>query len=148
MTYCPLPNRRNASAGLTLVEVLVVLSIIAIAAGAAMLRLGIGQGADDLSASATTLALAITAASDQAMVSGHDQRLDIGPEGFRLAPVLSETDPLWQPLTNTDFADPTSASFLLAANGTASPFVLRLGSAGASTLLRFDGLQAWVEPLP
>jgi hypothetical protein len=94
------------------------------------------------------LALAITAASDQAMVSGQDQRLDIGPDGFRIAPVLTDSDAPWQTLVNTDFADPTSATFLLAANGTAAPFVLRLGSGGASSLLRFDGLQARVEDLP
>ena len=148
MSPSSLPCRRNATAGLTLVEVLVVLSIIAIAAGAAMLRLGIGHGADDLQASATRLALAITAASDQAMESGQDQRLDIGPEGFRIAALRSETEAPWHSLVGAGFVDPTSATFVLAADGTAVPFDLRLGSGRASTLLRFDGVQARVETLP
>ncbi len=141
-------KRRTADAGLTLVEVLVVLSIIAVTTGALMLRLGGGRTENDLTASAAGLALVITAASDRALVSGRDERLDIGPDGYRVYPMGTESAPPWQKLTNTSFADPTSATFLLMADGTSTPFQLQLRSAEASTVLRFDGLRATPEAMP
>jgi prepilin-type N-terminal cleavage/methylation domain-containing protein len=145
MSHC---KGRNADAGLTLIEVLVVLSIIAVTTGALMLRLGGGRTEDDLTASTASLALVITAASDRALVSGRDERLDIGPDGYRVYPAGAEKAPPWQTLTNSTFADPTSATFLLMADGTSAPFQLQLRSAEVSTMLQFDGLRATPEAEP
>ena len=94
-------NRRAPEAGLTLVEVLIVLSIIGIATGAAMLRLGIGQQDDRLAASAQTLALEVTLAADAALSSGQDRVLEIGTEEYklRLDPEPASAPTLWHVLS-------------------------------------------------
>ncbi len=142
MTRCfPLSVRKHHD-GLTLVEVLVVLSIVAIVADAAMLRLGVGQASDGLTASANALALAITAASDRAQDSGHDERLEILPERYRIARTKDlETAP-WQELADCSFTDSSSEIFTLASDGTSAPISLRLRSARMSASVRLDGLQA------
>ena len=160
--------RRAGQAGVTLVEILVVLSIIAITTGAAMLRLGVGRDGDPLSAAATGLALALTAASDAALAGGTDRRLQIGPQGYRIASAASAGNTAnaadaasaadaanaadaasaapWHPLAGlTATVDPVTAAGRLAADGSAAPFQIRLAAGGRSLLVRFDGLRARVE---
>ena len=143
------PASRHSEAGVTLVEILVVLSIIAITTGAAMLRLGLGGSGDDLTSAATTLALAVTSASDAAMATGQDRLLEFGAVGYRLTPVGSDSD-TWHPLPGLTLtrADGGTDALRLSSDAASPPFQLRLTGEGNSLSLRFDGLQAKVEAAP
>ena len=148
MTHAPGPQHRNVEAGVTLVEILVVLSIIAITTGAAMLRLGLGRGAGDLAGAAGQVALAVTEAADAALASGQDRVLELGPEGYRIGVEGSAAE--WRRLPGLDLAqaDGGAGPLRLSADGAAAPFRLRLSADGHSVLLRFDGLRASVESVP
>ncbi|MEO8241425.1 MAG: prepilin-type N-terminal cleavage/methylation domain-containing protein [bacterium] len=138
--------RRQAQAGVTLVEILVVLSIIAITTGAAMLRLGIGASEDRLASTAQTLALAITQSSDAALATGEDRLLDLGPQAYRLHPA-SAADSQWTPTDGLTFTDPAPVTVRFAADGTSLPFQLHLSQDDRSILITFDGLRATIGPV-
>ena len=145
----PALPRRKADAGLTLVEVLVVLSIIAITTGAAMLRLGLGRGQDDLMATATAMAVAVTEASDAALASGQDRVLKLGPEAYLIQSEFSTADPVWRQTPGFDLAVQGAAGpWRLSANAASAPFGVRLSAGQLSVVLRFDGLRAKVEAIP
>ena len=148
MTHAPAPQHRNVEAGVTLVEILVVLSIIAITTGAAMLRLGLGRGAGDLAGAAGQVALAVTEAADAALASGQDRLLELGPDGYRIGVAGGEAD--WHRLPGLGLARAEGGvgPLRLSADGAAAPFRLRLSADGHSVLLRFDGLRAKVEAAP
>lgn len=74
--------RARAEAGMTLVEVLVVLAIIGITAGASVLALGSGAGLDG-KAEARRLQSRIQLAVDEAMVRGAPLALALGPREYR-----------------------------------------------------------------
>ena len=146
----PGPNRRDAEAGVTLVEILVVLSIIAITTGAAMLRLGLGRSEDDFGVAVQRLALAVSSASDAALQTGQDRQLQLGPLGYRLVSARDTTGPPWQSIAGLSFLPVAGqdAVLRLSADGASAPFDLRLASAGQTLFLRFDGLKARVETTP
>ena len=148
MTHAPAPQHRNVEAGVTLVEILVVLSIIAITTGAAMLRLGLGRGAGDLAGAAGQVALAVTEAADAALASGQDRLLELGPDGYRIGVEGGDAD--WHRLPGLGLAQAEGGvgPLRLSADGAAAPFRLRLSADGHSVLLRFDGLRAKVEAAP
>ena len=142
------PIRRKAEAGVTLVEILVVLSIIAITTGAAMLRLGIGRAQDDLTNAAAAMALAVTEASDAALASGQDRVLELGPQGYRVGP--DGSDPAWRQLSGLGLASAgaDAGPWRLSADAASTPFGVRLSSDAKSVQVRFDGLRATVEAAP
>jgi prepilin-type N-terminal cleavage/methylation domain-containing protein len=144
------PTQREPEAGVTLVEILVVLSIIAITTGAAMLRLGFGASQDDFAAAVQAMALAVTAASDAAMQSGQDRQLELGPLGYRLVSAGTTAEPPWQALPGLSFQPVLGrdAALRLSADGASAPFDLRLAGAERTLFLRFDGLTARVEATP
>lgn len=135
-------RRRQAEAGVTLVEILVVLSIIAITTGAVMLRLGLGRSDDALTSAAQTLALAVTQGSDAALTTGEDRLLEIGPLGFSLH-ATSAAAP-WNPLPDLTLtrSDALPDALRLAADGTSAPFGLVLTQGRRSVTVAFDGLRA------
>jgi general secretion pathway protein H len=135
-------RRRSGEAGVTLVEILVVLSIIAITSGAVMLRLGLGRSDDTLTSTAQTMALAVTQGSDQALSSGQDRVLMIADQAYALQP--ANTDPVWTALPGLTLtrADAATDPLRLAADGTSAPFALVLAQAGRSVTITFDGLTA------
>ena len=141
------PGARQADLGLTLVEILVVLSIIAIAAGATMLRLGLGTSDDRLTSTAQTLALALTQASDAALSTGEDRLLQIGPLGYALHP--ASLPPTWTPLRDLTLSrtDALPDPLRLAADGASSPFDLNLTQGQRSVTVTFDGLRAIPGPV-
>jgi general secretion pathway protein H len=133
---------RHAEAGVTLVEILVVLSIIAIAAGAVMLRLGIGRSDDALTSTAQMLALTLTQASDTALSTGEDRVLEVGGLGYSLHP--ASVAAVWTPLPDLTLtrSDAAPDPLRLAADGTSEPFQLRLSQGGRFVTVAFDGLRA------
>lgn len=135
---------------MTLVEILVVLSIIAITTGAAMLRLGIGRPEDDFGVAVQRLALAVTSASDAALQTGQDRLLQLGPLGYRLVAPGEASAPVWQTIPGLSFLPVAGqdAVLRLSADGAAAPFDLRFASAGKTLFLRFDGLKARIEATP
>jgi prepilin-type N-terminal cleavage/methylation domain-containing protein len=144
------PTQREPEAGVTLVEILVVLSIIAITTGAAMLRLGFGKSQDDFAAAVQTMALSVTAASDAAMQAGRDGRLELGPLGYRLVSADTTAESSWQTLPGLSFQPVfgRDAALPLMADGASPPFDLRLAGAERTLFLHFDGLTARVEATP
>lgn len=143
-------TRRKADAGLTLIEVLVVLSIIAITAGAAMLRLGFGHGQDDLTAAANAMALAVTEASDAALTSGQDRILELGPEAYFIRVDGRTSDPDWRKVSGLMLAaaQGETGPWRLSADAASPPFGVRLSAGHQSVTLWFDGLRARVEAVP
>lgn len=150
MTRAPARALRKADAGLTLVEVLVVLSIIAITTGAAMLRLGLGRGQDDLAATATAMAAAVTEASDAALASGQDRVLELGPEAYLIQPDGSASAPVWRQTPGLALAAAQGGQgpWRLSADAASAPFGLRLSAGQQSVFVQFDGLRARVETAP
>ncbi|MEO6300018.1 MAG: prepilin-type N-terminal cleavage/methylation domain-containing protein [Paracoccaceae bacterium] len=141
-------RQRMGEAGVTLVEILVVLSIIAITTGAAMLRLGIGNGRDQLANTAAATALAITGASDAALASGRDRLIEFGADGYRITTDSGGGD--WNGMPGVDITsvEGQTGPRRLPADGSSPPFRLRLTAAGQNALVRFDGLTAKVEGAP
>ncbi len=143
------PIHRDPEAGVTLVEILVVLSIIAITTGAAMLRLGFGRSEEDFTAAAEAMAMTVTAASDDALQTGLDRVLQLGPEGYRIVAADAVTAPSWHSIPDLTFRPAEgSAALRLSADAASTPFVLRFEGAKQSLFLRFDGLKARVEGAP
>lgn len=142
--------RRKPDAGLTLVEVLVVLSIIAITTGAAMLRLGLGGVQDNLLATATTMATAVTEASDAALATGHDRVLNLRPDAYLIAADGSTADPVWRQTPGLKLAASQGGAgpWRLSADAASAPFDLRLSAGPQTVTLRFDGLRATVAGAP
>ena len=144
---------RKRDAGVTLIEMLVVLSIIAIASGALMLRFA-GRTTDDPVAEAALLADAMTAAAEAALVSGNPQAVVYGDHDYR---ILS-----WQPGSNWQDVpgskhvlnaglhlarlDGQKGPLLMAPGGVAEPSGFVLASAARKVTVQFDGLAATVAP--
>ena len=142
MAARPGPQRRQAQAGVTLVEILIVLSIIAITTGAVMLRLGLGKSDDALTSAAQTMALAVTQASDAALSSGKDRVLEFGALGYSLHSMDAAT--AWTPLPGLTLtrSDAVAGPLRLSADGTSVPFGLILTQDSRSITVAFDGLRA------
>ena len=144
---------RKADAGVTLIEMLVVLSIIAIASGALMLRFAGKTGTDPM-AEAGRLADAITAAAEVALVSGNPQAVVWGDHDYRL--MAWRPGQNWQDAPGSHHAlDPSlrlarvdgqKGSLVLAPGGVAQPAGFVLASADRRIEVRFDGLAAAVVP--
>lgn len=134
---------RQPQAGVTLVEILVVLSIIAITTGAVMLRLGVGRSDDALTSTAQTMALAITQASDAALAGGEDRVLEAGALGWTLHRPGAE--PVWTPLPG-GVTVAEVGPWRLAADGTSAPFGVTLSLRDRAITVAYDGLRAGVGP--
>ena len=138
---------RAGQAGVTLIERLVVLSIIAIASGAVMLRF-VGQSGTDAVAEAGRLADAMTVASEAALVSGNPQAVVWSAHGWRLMGWQSGRD--WQTLSQHDLGagltltrlDGQNGPVIMAPGGVAQPASFALTLPDHRSEVRFDGLAA------
>lgn len=148
------PPQRRRDAGITLVEMLVVLSVIAVAAGVVMLRFPGNAGATPAT-EAVALALVLTRASDQALTSGRPRSLDWGQDGYRVLHWLPGSG--WVAEVGTERAlAPASAltrpdgavagPVVIATDALTAPAIFRLGTGTAAWLVAFDGLAAQAMP--
>lgn len=151
-------NRPHAhEAGLSLVEVLVVLAIIGAMSGAALLSVSRDRAGEDAEAEARRLAARLQFAADEALLTGIARRLDWDetsyrilawdPErgAWRLEPLalLSEPHGLADGLT---LAGPDGLRSVLIAPdaGSRGDFVVR--NSAETWAVRFDGLTAQATP--
>ncbi len=147
--------RRRTEAGVTLVEMLVVLSVIAVAAGVVMLRFPASPGST-AATEAGALALALTQASDQALTSGRARSLEWSADGYhvvawvpgsgwaeepgrqrRLAPAIA--------LARSDGG--TNEPVLIGTDALSAPASFQLGTGASAWRVVFDGLAAEALPL-
>ena len=147
-------DRRDA--GLTLIEVLVVLALIAVLAGSASIGLGRIGREDRLAEAAALLATRLQTVADAAVHSGTPAAFLWTRDGYGFATL---TGGEWAPAP-TGFAPETRLDGGLSLYGDGSafvihghavpdgdPLVLRLESGSAAVQVRFDGLTAQVAAL-
>lgn len=137
------PDRvRQGSAGMTLVEILVVLSIVAIASGVVMIRSGIGQSTSVLDADADRLSGALTETADLALFSGRDAIATWSGSSLSLQ---QEGDaPRIETLSSSVSFGTYAGTARLSADGNGLPFKVVLRQGTQSRALQFDGVTASV----
>jgi general secretion pathway protein H len=166
-TPSPITDRREGQAGVTLVEILVVLAILGVMTGVTALALPSTTRTTDLTNEAQLLASRLDIAAEQSLMSGRPAALDWGNGGYRF---LEWSGSDWQAHRNRILGAPHdmgSASLdgdRLAAPGgrmvikaDLSPpdtraaeetgdaaTTLRLSAGDDEIRLRFDGATAWV----
>ena len=93
-------GHRRAEAGVTLIEVLVVLVLIGVGAGVAAYAIPSGAGPRDAAQEAALLAARLNLATERSLVEGRDLRLVWSAEGYRFEARDGEewTSPLAAPL--------------------------------------------------
>jgi len=145
--------RRNIQAGITLVEMLVVLSIIAVAAGLVMLRFP-GQRGTDVAGEAAALALLLDAASTQALATGRPRVLVWQADRYALMQWLPGSG--WQTQDGTSRnlsadaalsrSDGGTAALVIGSDALTPPARFAIGSGQAAWLVAFDGIGATALP--
>ena len=150
------PRRRLASAGFTLVELLVVMVIIGITLGLASLN-AIPSPRQDLQQEAKRIALLLQLARDEAIVRNRQVAFEANAEGYRF---VVRNDTGWEPVTRDDLlrercfrgaplqlvlepalgGDPGSVRITFGREPVDKPFVLTLASRGNAVAIRADGI--------
>ena len=143
---------RRGDSGLTLIEMLVVLSILSIAAGVLILRFA-PPGSRDPGAEAGQLADRLAVAGEAALVSGTLQALVWTRDSYRIDSYQPGTG--WQPVSGDAgqalgsglslTSDRGDGPFVIAPGGLAMPAEFRLTSAVGVWRVAFDGLSARVS---
>lgn len=148
-------QRRDAAAGITLVEMLVVLAVIGVAAGATMLGVNAADRGRRAEAEAVRLARQLTLAVDEALATGVTQALFWDARGYAFQrrdgaewrsaapPVLAGRHQLRAPVVMSgDSGDPVHIT-----PGSNGPVVvLRMTGGGGPWQVRFDGFSATAMP--
>lgn len=125
----------DRDAGLTLVEMLVVLAIMAVGAGATVLSLSPQRGGG-AEIEARRLAAIVQAASDRAMASDASAELVIESSGYQIVPASRYGFP-----AGIAAVVPTTETFALTFDA-APPFDVVLARGDDRWRVRFDGLRA------
>lgn len=149
----PVPNRAAREAGLTLVEMLVVLSIIGIIASVAVLSIG-GGSSRNAQVEARLLQSRLQFAADRTMVTDEMFALVPAANGYRFAE-WDEGTQAWRDSAKAGLAAPhqlargvvlsasdTRALLPLGAYGAGAGFVLTLAGDNRTWIVRFDGVSA------
>lgn len=149
------PASRTPDAGVTLVEMLVVLAIIGVAAGAIGLSVAPGDRAGRAEAEAVRLAASLRVAVDGALLSGQPAALIWTDQGYRFQ-LWSLSGQTWRdgesirafapPLAMTRRDGAPAAPVLIDPAGTGGLVEFALHGKGAPWLVRFDGFSAVAVP--
>ena len=135
--------QKSAEAGLTLVEMLVVLAIIGISIGAMMLGLGVATRRVSTEAEAHRLAARIQLAADDAMVTDKPIGFSWDTNGYSFsgAPLdASSFAPHALPSGIRLAMDKSTGAAAIGADGSGTPIRVRLTSAAETWLVVYDGL--------
>jgi general secretion pathway protein H len=134
---------RHPMAGLTLIEMMIVLAIIGVATGAVTLALG-ALGRDNRAEhEARRLAATIGLGVDAALIAGAAQPVVWDATGYRIG--MGARHPLDTSVTLAR-ADGSDAPLILAPDATSAPAEFILEGDGARWQVAFDGLAATVLP--
>lgn len=149
-------HRRNGEAGLTLVEMLVVLAIIAVMAGAVSLGIGSVTRAPSVETEARRLAARLQAAADDAMLGDRMVAFTAQRNGYGFATIgtggamIARTDDAFGfhklPGGITVTLD-TRPPVLLGVDGAGKPMSAVIEGGSQRWLVVYDGLTATAAPL-
>ncbi len=140
----------RADAGLTLVEMLVVLAIIGVAAGAVTLGIGAATRAPSVESEARRFAGRLQAAADDAMLGDRMIALTVDRSGYGFARVASDgliprgtpTIDYHRMPAGIDMQLSTAPPFILGVDGATKPLVATIVGGRQSWVVRYDGLTA------
>lgn len=147
---------RPADAGVTLVEMLVVLVIIGVAAGAVTLSVAPADRQGRAETEAQRLALAIGTAVDEALISGQPQALVWSGQGYWFGR-WSAAEARWLPADGSEHAFSGRLTLQRSDGAPEAPVVIAdtaasgqvefvLTGRGAPWVVRFDGFSATALP--
>ncbi len=155
------PGPRAGDAGVTLVEMLVVIALVGVLAGLATLSIGRLQGGETVARHADTLAARLTIAAETAATTGRDAAFVWTPAGYRF--VVWEAGE-WRPHPAPELGRAERFAALdLGAEGAGrgslvigadlaapdpSPFRLALSDGRALVEVLFDGVSARTQAAP
>jgi len=148
---------RDPEAGVSLIEVMVVLAIVGIMAGVAVIGLG-GAGGTGAEAEARRLADRLQLAADEALVTGGPRALQWSADAYSFLTWDGEEGD-WRPEVRPFLSEPHElprglalrgaegeAAIVVAADRAAAPADLVIVGEGTSWTVAFDGLTARVSP--
>lgn len=137
---CAMP--RAGEAGMTLIEMLIVLAIIAVAAGAVTLGIGAASRTPNVETEARRLAGRIQAASDDAMLGDRIIALTIRDDGYAFS--MMEADGSWRERTDDALAFHQVPGGMAIELDTAPPIVLNGSGMGKPVTATVEsGDQRW-----
>jgi general secretion pathway protein H len=155
LSWAPaLARARPAETGMTLIEMLIVLTIIAVAAGAVTLGIGAATRAPSVGSEAQRLADRLQSAADDAMLGDALVAFTAEKTGYGFARFDGAT---WQPVGGDALgfhALPAGMTMRLSASppivlgpeGSGKPMIATLNAEGQAATISYDGLTARVTP--
>lgn len=148
---------RPSQAGMTLIEMLIVLAIIGVAAGAVTLGIGAATRKPSVEAEARRLATRLQAAADDAMLGDRLVAFTAQPHGYGFATVIpggklaARTDDAFAPHTlpaGITLTLDTPPPVVLGVDGSGKPMAATIDNGSQRWLVRYDGLTATATPAP
>ncbi len=158
LATAPIPTPRAATAGITLIEVLVVLAVIGVAAGATMMSVTGSERGGRAETEALRLARHLSLAVDEALISGRDHALDWDESGYHFQTydrtsgwgaaqlsVLAQRHDL-RAATRLRRLDDVVAPVDISAAAVSAETVMMLDAGSTSWVVLFDGFTAFAMP--
>lgn len=151
-------GNRHSEAGVTLLEILIVLVIVGVMAGMVSIAAGVGGSKNALSRASDLMASRLTLVAERAALTGEDAAIAWDTDGYRF---LQYRDGTWAPYrmlsmeaderlgtVHLDGAASPASAIISADLGASDSRPLRwVMESGADRVdVVFDGLSAWTEP--